>query len=379
MRPVLSIACSEISLKGKNRPSFEHTLMHNMAQALSPLGRFSLVERGGRIIAAGKADFDSEAAKRALSRTFGVDNVAVCLVAKPDIEDISRLALSFAPELAGHSMKVEAKRSDKRFPMTSQEVGRAIGALLVEKGCSVDLENPEKTLYVDILSDMALVYTQRVKGPAGLPVGSSGKVLSLLSGGIDSPVASWLMMKRGCQVDFLHVHNGEAKDQKIIRIAEALRNYSPRKTKLVFAPYTEFYKKTMEVDPRYETIVFRRFLFRLASAFAAEHGHKAMVTGDSVGQVASQTVENIFATDSAADVPVFRPLVGFNKQEIIDLAIKIGTYDMSLEEYKDCCSLVSGRNPSTSVPLDIALRIEEQISMKDIVEKTLGQCETVEI
>ena len=375
----MSIACSEISLKGKNRPHFEHIMMHNMRQVLSSLGKFDLIERGGRIVAIGKAEFDAEAAKKALSRTFGVDNVAVCFVAKQDIGDISKLALSFVPGLAGHSIKVQAKRSDKRFPMTSQEVGRVVGGLLVEKGCTVDLENPEKTLYVDILSDMALVYVERVKGPAGLPVGSSGKVLSLLSGGIDSPVASWLMMKRGCQVDFLHVHSGEAKGPKIMRIAEMLRSYSPRKTKLVFAPYTEFYKKTMAVDPRYETIVFRRFLFRLASAIAAEHGHKALVTGDSVGQVASQTVENIFATDSAASVPVFRPLAAFNKQETINLAIGIGTYDLSLEEYKDCCSLVSGRNPSTSVPVEIAMKIEEDISIMDIVEKTLAACEIVEL
>jgi tRNA uracil 4-sulfurtransferase len=379
MQPVLSIACSEISLKGKNRPHFEHIMMHNMGQVLSPLGRFELIERGGRIVAVGKSEFDAEAAKKALSRTFGVDNVAVCSVAKPDMEDISRLALSFMDELANHSIKVQAKRSDKRFPMTSQEVGKVVGGLLVEKGCTVDLDNPEKILYVDILSDMALVYTSRVKGPAGLPVGSSGKVLSLLSGGIDSPVASWLMMKRGCQVDFLHVHNGEAKGSKIMRIAEMLRSYSPRKTKLVFAPYTEFYKKTMEVDSRYETIVFRRFLFRLASAIAAKHGHKAIVTGDSVGQVASQTVENIFATDSAAHVPVFRPLVAFNKQETINIAKEIGTYDMSLEEYKDCCSLVSGKNPSTNVPLEAVLKIEEDISIKDIIEKTLAASETVDL
>jgi thiamine biosynthesis protein ThiI len=381
--PVLSVSCSEISLKGRNRPRFEALLMRNMRAALKPYGAFELRERGGRILAISKKDFDADAAKLALSRVFGIDYASLAMMVEPEIGKMEALARSISARFAGKSIRVETKRSDKRFPMTSQEASRRLGAVFVDAGASVDLKNPEHTIYVDILGDAALMSFDKQKGPAGMPVGSSGKVLSLLSGGIDSPVASWLMMKRGCTVDMLHVHssprNADVHDSKILRLGKKIREYSPCGMRLTIAPYEEFYKKAFKIDHRYEVIVFRRFLFRLASAIARRDGALGIVTGDSIAQVASQTVENIHATDEAALMPVFRPLVTCNKQETIDVARRIGTYEISLESYKDCCSLISSSSPSTNVPIGLARSLEEEIDMAGIVERTLEKSEAIEL
>ncbi|MFZ5501315.1 MAG: tRNA sulfurtransferase, partial [Candidatus Micrarchaeota archaeon] len=288
-----------------------------------------------------------------------------------------------ATELKGKKIRVSAKRSDKSFPMGSQDINRVIGASLVEAGCGVDLKNPEATVFIEILPGRALISTEKIRGPGGLPVGSSGKLLSLLSGGIDSPVSSWLMMKRGCTVDLLHLHqspqNKDVLDTKMKGTVAAIARYSPKPMRFYAAPYTEFYKKSMEMRPRIELVLFRRFLLLLSNRLAKEHGYLGVVTGDSVGQVASQTLENLFATDEAASIPVYRPLSGLNKQEIIDLSLRIGTYDLSIQPYKDCCSLVANKNPSTKVPLDLAKEAEEEIGMDAIVEKTLEKTEIFDI
>jgi thiamine biosynthesis protein ThiI len=385
MELVLSAACSEISLKGRNRPHFEALLMRNMRVALSPYGKFEMRERGGRILAVPKDGADAAAGRAALASVFGIDNVSLAAMVAPKMEDIESHVSSIAGSFAGKSIRVETRRSDKRFPLTSQEVSRRAGAAFVKAGCSVDLKTPQQTIYIDIMGDCAIVSDSRARGPGGMPVGASGRVLSLLSGGIDSPVASWMMMKRGCSVDLLHVHSSarnsevSAADSKMMRLARAIRGFSPLPMRLTLAPYTEFYKKAMAIDQRFEVVLFRRFMLRLACAVARKGNSKGIVTGDSIAQVASQTLENIYATDGASDMPVFRPLAAFNKQETIDIAERIGTYKISLEPYKDCCSLVSSRNPSTSVRLEKAQSLEEEIGMTGIVEKTLEESATVEI
>lgn len=382
---VINVHFGEIALKGGNRSSFENLLIRNISSALAPLGSFGIRKEESRLVVTPKAEFDEDAVKGALSRVFGVEFFSVSISAKADIEDMKKAVLSHGAYLSGKSIRVETRRSDKRFPLNSQKVNEVVGAALVGAGCSVDLENPDETVFIEILSDRALISLDRTRGPGGLPVGCSGKVLSLLSGGIDSPVSSWMMMKRGCDVDFLHVHpfadNREAVDSKIMKLAKALRAYSPadRPMRLFVVPYNEFYKKSMAMDQKSELVVFRRFILRLANELAKKHGYRGLVTGDSLGQVASQTLGNLFATNEASQIPVFRPLIGFNKQEIVDLAKRIGTYEMSIEEYKDCCSLVAYKNPSTNVKLEAAKKIEEEIEMEKIVEKTLGQVEVVEI
>ena len=327
--------------------------------------------------------FDRQKAADAISKVFGVDYFSFPFSCEPKVEKIQELILANSSSLIGRTIKVDTKRADKNFPLKSQELNAAIGKALVEKGCKVDLENPDQIIFIDILQDEALVYFEKIKCFGGLPVGASGKVLSLLSGGIDSPISSLLMMKRGCRVDFLHIHNfptnKDAADSKIVRLAKKVNEYSPRGQKLFLIPYTEFYKATLNIDPKLELVIFRRFILHLANRLARRYRYKGIVTGDSLGQVASQTIDNLFATDEAAQPPVYRPLISFNKQEIVDLAMRVGTFSISIEPYKDCCSLVATKNPSTKVWIQDAKRIEQEIDIDKIVEKTLEQVEIVEI
>ncbi len=380
---LLGVTYSEIMMKGGNRRIFESRLISNMLSALSPFGSFRAHKLSGRILLSCEGEADRDGAMAALSRTFGIEYAYAPVETAPDMPEIEKAAMAYAPSLAGKSIKVDARRSDKGFPLNSQRVNEIVGARLVAAGCSVDLDTPEETVFIEIMHDRALLYGRKVRGPGGLPLGSSGKALSLLSGGIDSPVASWLLMKRGCNVDFLHLHQSpEPKsvlDSKMPRILKALGAYCPGKMTLIAAPYAEFYKRTLSMDARIELVLFRRFLFHLANALAEPHGYKAVVSGDSLGQVASQTIDNIFASDEASRIPVFRPLIGFNKQEITDLAMKIGTYGVSIEPYKDCCSLVATKRPSTKVPLELAKKAEEAAGMEEIVRKTLEQAETFEL
>ncbi len=376
---LISLSCPEVAIKGGNRRAFEDRLQANIRRSLSGLGSFELHRRPGRLLV-GSADADPEACKEALLRTFGIDTIAFCEKAEPDMAAIARAVSARLGELRGLTVRVEAKRSDKAFPLTSVEINREIGAVLSNGGCGIDLEKPQKTIYIDILKEEALISFGKLKGPGGLPAGSSGNVLSLLSGGIDSPVSSWMMMRRGCSVSLLHVHQqrpSEVMESKIARLVRRLSEWSPRKLTLHLAPYDEFYSATMGSDQRNELVLFRRFLFHLSNALAQEHGYLGVVSGDSIGQVASQTLQNIYAADEASRIPVFRPLAGMNKQEIVDTAERIGTFRDSIEPYKDCCSILSPLSPSTGVSLDDIRRIEEGIGMENIVRKTLEKTRTL--
>ncbi|MFH1784811.1 MAG: tRNA uracil 4-sulfurtransferase ThiI [Candidatus Micrarchaeota archaeon] len=378
----ISITFSEAILKGGNRRSIENLTIHNVRNALARFGDFKVEKKASRGLLSCK-NFDQKQIQKEILKVFGVDSVSFPHSIEPEVDKIREFILSNSADLIGHKIKVETKRADKSFPLMSQELNAVIGKALCENGCSVDLKNPEKTIFIDILPGQALVCFEKIKGFGGIPVGSSGKVLSLLSGGIDSPVSSLLMMKRGCFVDFLHIHNyptnKDAINSKLFTLTKKINEFSPIKQRLFLAPYTEFYKSTLKIDSKLELVIFRRFLLHLANTLAKKHKYKGVVTGDSLGQVASQTMDNIFATDEAAKIPVFRPLISFNKQEIVDLAMKVGSFDISIKPYKDCCSLVAQKNPSTKVWLPAAKKIEEEINMEKIVEKTLEQIEIVDI
>ncbi len=381
MQLIISLVFSEITLKGGNRKSFENLLIRNIRFALSSF-QFSIENTHRRLVLSFDGDVDNEQIKNSLSHVFGIDYLSVSHVTKPNLEAI----VSFVENnlnTKGRSIKVVTKRSDKSFPLISQQVSASVGAALVKKGFSVDLHNPDQTIFIDILKDRALISFDKVKCYGGLPVKASGSVLSLLSGGLDSPVASWFMMKRGCTVDFLHVHqfpqNSDVEKSKIVRLVEKVQKFSPVKANLFIVPYIEFYKKASLVPQKEELIAFRRFLFHLGSAIAKKYHHLGLVTGDSIGQVASQTTENIVAADEASSVTVFRPLLTFNKQEIINIANKIDTFSISIEPYKDCCSLVTNRNPATKVPLTIAKKLDDKLGMADIVQKTLDQVSIIRI
>lgn len=369
-----SLVYSEITLKGRNRKKFQNALLRNIKAAL---GRVSYRKSGGRILIETESrDYEGELA--ILRNIFGIDYVSPVFPVEKDTSAIMNLLSKH--DLRG-KIRVRAKRADKSFPKSSEEINREIGSYLVGRGCSVDLKNPDHTIYIDILGDNALLYFQKEKCFGGLPVGSSGRVISLLSGGIDSPVSSWMMMKRGCSVDFLHLHNlprnSDVKDSKIMRVLRQLKRFHQPKMRLFIAPYSEFYKATMSMGGRSELVVFRRFMLRLASAIAEQNHIKAVVSGDSLGQVASQTLDNLCATDGASSIPLLRPLIGFNKQEIIDLSKKTGLYDEG--NYRDCCSLAAHSSPSTKVKRAAAENLEEKLDVEELVKKTLELTEMVEV
>lgn len=376
---VISVHFAEIALKGKNRAIFENALVENIRNSLGKSAE-RIVRTESRLLVYANNTKD---ALKSLGKVFGIAWYSPVHVVGRDIQKIKEVVLENSERIKGSSLKVETSRSDKSFPLTSPEINKEVGSELVEAGHLIDIKNPERKIFINVLRNKVLISFGRSNGLGGLPVGSGGQVLSLLSGGIDSPVASWLMMKRGNVVDFLHVHSSptteDVKRSKIPRIVERLQEYHPKKTRLFIAPYTEFYKKSAGINPKVELVVFRRFIFRLATKVAEEHGHLGIVSGDNIGQVASQTLENLFATTEATHYPVYRPLLTYDKQEIISLAQKIDTFALSLEEYKDCCSLVAMRHPSTRVKPETARRIEQEIGIDAIIEKTLEQVEVMEI
>lgn len=364
---------SEVTLKGKNRRDFERVLEKNVRSMLG----CTTTMRGGRLL----IHTDDAGAPEKLVKIFGIDLVSPCISVEPELDTIRR-AIDVR-SFEGKSIRVVTRRTDKSFPVNSQQVNEIVGADLVNGGATVDLTNPDSTVYIDILGDRALIAFEKIPCYGGLPVGSAGRVLSLLSGGIDSPVAAWMMMKRGCQVDLLHVHNlpgnRDVMETKIERMISILKEYHPPKMRLFLVPYVEFFDNFLSIESRSELVVFRRFILKLGNELARRHRFRALVTGDSLAQVASQTLQNIYATDEASRYPVFRPLIGFNKQEIIDLSREIGLYDVSIEPYRDCCSLIAHRNPKTRVKLDDVRRIEERMGVDDVIGKTLEQIDIIEL
>ncbi len=361
----------EIGIKGKNRRTFENILIRNIRRALGEKLKDAEL-RESRVfleVSGGEKEI-----RKALLTVFGIEWFAFAYECRKTPDEIWKLVQK--AKMKGKKIAVETKRVDKSFPMKSQELSAEIGARIVKKyGCKVDLENPEVKVSI-IIARNAYVYFEKIRGLGGLPVGSSGKVLCLLSGGIDSPVAAWMLMKRGCRVDFLHIYPFEKwdakKGKKIMELIGRLEDYEG-KSELLTIPYADFYAETGNISPGYELVVFRRYMYKLAERIAQEKGYGAIVSGDSLGQVASQTLENIGASQWGLSVPVFRPLIGMDKNEIIGLAEKIGTYEISIKPYKDCCSLVAISNPATRAKKEEVERFAGLVGLDKLVERGAGR------
>ncbi|MEM3746967.1 MAG: tRNA uracil 4-sulfurtransferase ThiI [Thermoproteota archaeon] len=375
MKRVCVIHYSEIGLKGHNRPFFEKMLVRNVRRLLSGIADSRVKRIQGRLVFPLNGA-DPQRVEESLMKVFGISWFAFATVAEPNVDSIGRTVLEEASRLVkpGEPVKVEVKRADKRFPITSLELSRTLGKMLVEKlGVSISLQTPSKKIYVEVLSREAYVFTEKKKGLGGLPVGSSGRVLSLLSGGIDSPIASYLMMKRGCEVSYLHFHpfqdNAEAENSKVMEIVRRLLPYSGE-TSVTFVPSYEFQIAAVNIPAKYDLVLFRRFMFRVAERIAEAEGAKALVTGESLAQVASQTLENMAAISSGLKMPVFRPLISLDKEEIVNMAKKIGTYELSIKPYKDCCSILA-RHPETRAKPEVVKELEKQIDMESVVDRSL--------
>jgi thiamine biosynthesis protein ThiI len=379
----------EITLKGRNREEFERALASNIRHRLRRLGLdWPLKRARGRfwIEPPPAAGTEIDEVLRALAEMSGVAAFAAATWLRPadglpDPERIEAVVVA----LAGESYQADARfavrvhRVDKRFPLTSQALERRLGDAIRARTPwrRVDLSHPDCTFRVDIHADGVYLYADRLHGPGGLPVGTGGRVLALLSGGIDSPVAAWLLAKRGCDVDFFHMSAAhpriEGLDREVVaQLARQLSRYTLR-SKLYVAPYTHFDLALRGEASGYGLMLFRRFMSRVAERLAQRIGAQALIVGDSLGQVASQTLENLVANSGAVSMPLLRPLIGFNKQEIIDAARRIGTYEISIQPYKDCCALLSRRprtRSSDALLADLEARLLPEYDA--LIDRTLG-------
>lgn len=369
----------ELSLKGKNRKMFERQLAQNIQAVLRDLGHVQVESFHSHIIVRLAGEAPAEEIEARLRRVFGIAYIAPALVVERDFEAISAAALKLAEGVITRetTFAVQTRRGDKRYPGTSQEINREVGARIIAvTDAPVNLRQPEVRLDIQIYEDAAYLFIRRIPGAGGLPVGVSGRVLTLFSGGIDSPVAAHLLLKRGCTLDFLHFHllphRTDLSGVKIVEMARAVLTPQATPGNLFMASAAPFEAALADVETRAATVVFRRFIMRVAERVAQRREALALVTGESVGQVASQTLQNIRLIAGATSLPIFRPLIGLDKSEIVALAQTIGTYELSIQPYKDPCSL-HARRPSTWANLEHVLEIEERIGVDDLVLETLNR------
>jgi len=362
----------EIALKGKNRPFFVEKLAQSLRRATADFGAVKVRALPGRLALELPEHLPWDTVKSRLSWVFGVANFSRVGHTPPDLESLKEAAIASLQERSFSSFRVTTKRSHKGFPLTSMEVDREVGgAIRQATGARVDLERPELTVFVEVLKDRILYSFEKHPGPGGFAVGSSGRVVALLSGGIDSPVAAYRLMKRGCRVAFAHFHAFPLQDHTTIdkarELARILTRYQYR-SRLLLVPFGPVQQAIVAGAPApLRVVLYRRFMVRIAEALAAPRGAKALVTGESLGQVASQTLANMAVIDQAAGGPMLRPLVGMDKEEIAAEARRIGTFEVSTLPDQDCCQLFVPRNPATAARLEEVLRAEQALDGAGLV------------
>ena len=368
----------ELSLKGNNRYKFEQRLIYNIHTALADLGEIRLHKFHSYFIVEVDASAPTEVLERRLRRIFGIAYVAPTMIVPPEMDVITETALDLAEGVITPqtTFAVDTRRGDKQFPVKSPEVNRRVGAAIVDATqAPVQLNDPDVTLDIQIYEAAAYLFLRRLQGAGGLPIGASGRVLALFSGGIDSPVAVHKMHKRGCNVDFLHFHlqpsAQQARDSKIVAMARALLAPHRLSAPLYLASSELFEVAISTYDTALATVAFRRFMMRVAERIAYRRDAVALVTGESVGQVASQTLKNIDVIGRAAERAILRPLVGMDKQEIVNIAQEIGTFDLSIQPYKDPCSIHVQR-PDTWANLAEVEALEEKLDIDALVDRTLA-------
>jgi thiamine biosynthesis protein ThiI len=378
----------ELALKGRNRPYFEGKLFRHILLALKGLGIARVEPLHGRIRVVLKDEARWEPVRERLARVFGIANFslnhAVALdLGKPDLEPLKATADEVIRGIPFSTFRVSTKRADKRFALTSMDVDRAIGAHVgAVTGKKVDLTHPDLTIHIELLARHSYVAAGKEQGPGGMPTGVSGKVACLLSGGIDSPVAAWRMLKRGCKATFVHFHGRpfvtRASEEKVREIAETLTRYQLY-SRLYLVPFGDIQRQIVLGAPApFRVVLYRRMMIRIAEEFARRDKCWALVTGDSLGQVASQTPENLGVVEEAAQLPILRPLIGMDKLEITEQAQRIGTFDTSIEPDQDCCKLFVPPHPSTKTSLDHIRKVERGIEIDALVKQGLEKTELAE-
>lgn len=385
------IKYGEIGVKGKNRHIFEDTLVSQVANALEPVdGTFTVRKENGRVYVQAQTAFDYDEAVEALSCVFGI--VGICPVVLVEDEGFDRLAqtvISYVREAFPRldtTFKVVTRRARKNYPMESMEVSAALGERLLEAfpQLTVDVHHPQVTLHVEIRNKINL-YSQTIPGPGGMPSGTAGRAMLLLSGGIDSPVAGYMIARRGVKIDAVYFHappyTSERAKQKVIDLAKAVAKYAGP-IRLHIVNFTEIQLLIYEKCPHEQlTIVMRRYMMRLAERFAAKDEDLGLVTGESIGQVASQTMQSMAVTNEVCTMPVYRPLIAYDKQDIVDIAQKIGTYETSILPYEDCCTIFVAKHPVTKPNLKSILKSETHVAdpAEALMEEAVRTAETIRV
>lgn len=384
MNKVLLLKFGELFLKGRNRREFLKLLRYNIEQKLKGLA-YKLSETQGRLVVSNfSADIEDELISR-LQKVFGLIGVASAVEIDTAMEDIERYVGGFDVENY-KTFKIEAKRADKTFPMTSMEIERHLGGVVLDKNpnLKVDLYNPELVINVEIrVNNKTYIYSNLYPCANGLPLGSAGKGLLLLSGGIDSPVAGYLMSKRGLKLEAVHFHSypytsAQAKE-KVIELAKEISEYCGE-IKLHVVSFTEIQEQIHKnCDAEYMITIMRRIMMRIAERLCKENGLGAIVTGESLGQVASQTMQSMTVTNSVVSLPVFRPVIAFDKEEIMNVARKIGTYETSILPYEDCCTVFLPKNPVIRPTISRAEYLEKSLDIDSLVETAVLNEEIIDI
>lgn len=385
------IKYAEIGIKGKNRFIFENALKDQIAFALKEVeGSFQVIKDQGRIYVEAEGEFDYDDAVEAMSRVFGISQICpVVLVEDTEWEGIKQAVKAYVENVYGKeelTFKMEAKRADKNYPKNSPQICVEMGEYLLNEfpNLKVDVHNPQVRIHVEI-RNRVYIYSKTIPGPGGMPVGTNGRAMLLLSGGIDSPVAGYMIAKRGVKLSATYFHappyTSERAKQKVVDLAKLVSRYSGP-IELNIVNFTDIQLYIYEKCPHEElTIIMRRYMMKIAEELALQDGSLGLITGESIGQVASQTMQSLAATNEVCTMPVYRPLIGFDKQEIVDVSEKIGTYETSIQPFEDCCTIFVAKHPVTKPNLNIIKRSERNLEEKieELVKTALDTVEKIQV
>lgn len=384
MKEIVLVKYGEMALKGLNKKTFEDMLTKNIKRRIKSLGKFICTSAQSTLYITPDDDSAdlSEVVER-VGKIFGIAALCRACVCEKDFEDITEKSVEYLSEILGGavSFKVTAKRADKSFPMKSPDICRELGGILLERfpNLHVDVNKPEVTVTVEIRDTNAYVHAENIKGAGGLPVGSSGKAMLLLSGGIDSPVAGWMMAKRGVHIAAIHYvsppYTSDRAQLKVEQLCEKLTDYCGG-IAFYCVPFTEIQEAIKDNCPEeFFTIIMRRLMMEIAQRIADKDGCLALITGESVGQVASQTMAAIACTDAVCRIPVFRPLIGMDKTEIIEIARKIDTFETSTLPYEDCCTVFTPRHPKVRPQLSDIEKAQSSFDFEPLISKAVEDTE----
>ncbi len=386
---IFIVRCGEVALKGMNKPYFERMLVDRIRSNVKGLGNVDVKRQEGLIFVRADKDVDTDRLVRQIAKVFGVASISPAVEAPSNLDAIGEEAVKYMMNLIEtkgvKTFKVEAKRADKNFPVKSPEIGRIIGAKVLI-GCKVlrvDVHNPDVLLYVDVRHDRSYIYQDKIAGFGGLPLGTNGKGMVLLSGGIDSPVAAWMMAKRGMVIEAVHFHSypytSQRAQEKVEDLARIVASYCGN-FKMHVINLLPIQEQIVQNCPEEETtILVRRFMMRIAEKIAEKNGAMMLITGENLGQVASQTAEALVVTDNVVKMPVMRPLIAMDKIDIMDKAQEIGTFETSIQPYEDCCTVFLPKHPTTKPKLARIQESESKLDVDALVEAAVASEEIVQI